>query len=401
MYPSNTTDCIILKVCIVTSSFPRYPGDFSGFVVYDQALALSKKHEVHVIYPDNIKHPLDNNDRIHRHSIPYPFKSYPLAQVHSWELPGVPRLLFDMAKTIRKIDRQFGIDLFYAFWTIPCGFICSWSCRKTPMLLGIMGSDLEVFGRQSLTRPFIARAIGRADGIISVSEDLKREAIGLGGSAETIHVVPTGVDTKRFKPMDKKAIRAKLSIPDGFIWMFSGSLFKLKRVEWIIRLCARLNSDFKFNVLIVGDGPERQSLQNLAKTLGIDNIIFKGLITREDMPEYMAAADVLLLFSETEGLPNCIQEAMAVGMPVVATRVGGMPDIIKDGYNGYLVENESEAETALRQLMSSPVLAAQMGSNALSFARQTLSIDKILEQIVKICESMTPEINITTTKNND
>ncbi len=377
-----------MKICIVTSSFPRYPGDYGGFFVYDHALALSKKHEVHVIYLDNLKRTQTYPDAIIRHPISYPFRSYPLAQVKPWEFPGVPLLLFEMARKLRYVKRHFNIELFYPFWTIPCGYLCALVCSRTPILLGIMGSDLKVFGKTTFTKPFISRAVTRANRILAVSEDLKAEAISLGANPNAIEVIPTGVDLSVFKPMNKKELRLKLGIPDGFIWVFSGSLFRLKRVDWIIKLSAKLLGEFHFNVLILGDGPERKRLEELALSLNVTNVLFKGRVPREEVPLYLAASDVLLLFSETEGLPNCIEEAMASGLPVIATKVGGIPDIIKDGENGYLVENEYQAETGLRHLMTSPESAREMGLASLSFAQQYLSLELMLDKILKLCESM-------------
>ncbi len=377
-----------MKICIVTSSFPRYPGDYSGFFAYEQAKALSQNHEVHVIYPDNLKNKQKFNDTLIRHPISYPLKSYPLAQVHLWELPGVLLLLVDLANKIRYVRRKFHIDLFYAFWTIPCGFICSLCRGKTPMVLGLMGSDLEVFGKRMISKPFISHAIKKADKMIAVSEDLKEESVGLGGDRERIVVIPTGVDISLFKPMDKPTIKQKLGLPEGFIWIFSGSLFKLKRVDWILNLSASLSKQFDFHVVIIGDGPERKRLEDMAKSLGIKNILFIGKVPREAVPFYMAASDVLLLLSETEGLPNCIQEAMATGIPVVATKVGGMPDIIQDGTSGFLVDNEPQAELALKKLMSTPGLAVKMGAAALSYARDFLAVGIIMDKIEKNCQSM-------------
>ncbi len=377
-----------MKICIVTSSFPRFPGDYGGFFVYDQALALSKKHEVHVIYLDNLRRKQIYTDPIIRHPILSPFKSYPLAQVKPWEFPGVPVLLWALAQKLKYVKRRYKIDLFYPFWTIPCGYICALVCGSTPVLLGIMGSDLKVFGKTTFTRPFISRAVKRANKILAVSEDLKEETIGLGGNAADIEVIPTGVDISVFKPMDKKELRLNLGLPDGFVWVFSGSLFKLKRVDWIIRLSAKLQKEFNFHVLLLGDGPERKRLEELALSLNVTNIIFKGRVPREEVPLYLAASNVLLLLSETEGLPNCIEEAMASGLPVIAAKIGGIPDIVKDGITGYLAENIEQAEIGLRRLMASPDTTREMGSAALSFAQQHLSLELMLEKVVKLCESI-------------
>ncbi len=95
----------------------------------------------------------------------------------------------------------------------------------------------------------------------------------------------------------------------------------------------------------------------------------------------MAASDVLVSPSESEALPTCVQEGMACGIPIVANNVGGLPDLVTHGENGYLTNDEFEMEKYLRQLMSSPELVALMGAKALDFARQNLSIDRIADQI--------------------
>ncbi|MBI2869938.1 MAG: glycosyltransferase [Chloroflexi bacterium] len=376
-----------MKICIVTSSFPRYEGDYAGYFIYEQAMGLAQKHEVHVIYPTDHE-TTPGGDTLYRHPLPYPFRTYPLAQVRGLDLANTFRLLYSMRREIRRVKREHDIDLFYSFWTIPSAFVCALTCGGTPFLAGLMGSDVTVFGRNGMARPFISYAIRRANGIIALSNDLRNEAVKLGAEASRISVVPSGVDITRYRPMPKKDLRAGLRLPDGVLVLYVGSLFKLKRVDGIIRASARLRPR-DFHLVIVGDGPERESLENLADSTGAKNIIFAGKVAHHDVPLYMAASDILVLFSETEGLPSCVQEAMASGLPVVASNVGGLPDLVADGVTGYLVDSENELASALDRLISSPSMTAGLGMNALNFARRNLCVDSVVERIGALCESRT------------
>lgn len=377
-----------MKICLVTSSFPRYKGDYSGYFIYEQALALSSKHEVHIIYPSNLALPDGRNEPFYRHPLPYPFKTYPLAQVSGLDLLNILKLLVAMAREIRHVRREYEIDLFYAFWTIPSAFMCSLLCGKTPYLAGLMGSDVRVFGKGGIAKPFIKRAIKRASRIVALSSDLKREAVALGAKEGEVSVIPSGVDISMYKPRDKQALRARLGLPGGLILLYVGSLFRLKRVDRIIKASANLGKDFNFHVVIVGDGPERQELESMTRRLGMRNVLFKGRVPHEDVPLYTAASDIFLLLSETEGLPSCVQEAMASGNPVIASNVGGLPDMVIDGVTGYLVEDEKDVEESLTRFMSSPALVSELGLNALNFARQYLSTGETLKQVTELCESI-------------
>lgn len=376
-----------MEICAVTSSFPRYKGDHSGIFVYNLLLAASKRHKVHVIYPTNMRIPQDKTDPLYRHEVSYPFKTYPLAQVQGWELIKVLPLLTNMARAIRRVKHQHSIDLFHAFWTIPGAFITSLCCGKTPLVTTLEGSDIKVFGRELISKLPIKYALKKSSRIIALSNELKREAIELGANEDKIYVIPDGVDTSQFKPMDKGALRARLQLPDGFLVLFAGSLFKGKRVDRLIKVSSSLSRASDFHVLIVGDGPERQKLEGMARSLGLNNILFKGQISHEDLPPYMATSDVLVLPSETEGLPTCVQEAMACGIPVVASNVGGLPDLVTKGVTGYLADDDIELEGYLKQLISSPSLTRMMGEKALDFARRNLALETVVEQIEQVYES--------------
>ncbi|MFC2028124.1 glycosyltransferase [Chloroflexota bacterium] len=378
-----------MRICVVTPNFARYKGDMAGSWIYDLIIAIAQHHEVHVIYPSHLEPTLDWDEPIYRHEIPYPFKTYPLAQVKGLDLVKVAPLLWNYSREIRLVKRQHDIDLIHAFWTIPTGFVSALSRGKTPLVTSLMGSDLNVFGRGLIAKPIIRYPLKKSTRLIAISNDLKLEAIELGANADKISVMSDGINLNTFHPMDKKALRQKLGLPDRLIVLFVGSLFRIKRVDRLIRVSANLSKEFDFRILLIGDGPERPGLEELVEQLGLkERVTFMGFISHHDVPEYTAAADVFVLPSETEGLPKCVREAMACGIPIVASNVGGLPELITNGETGFLANDETEMENGLRQVMSSNEFREKMSTNALEFARQNFSLETAVQQHLDLYATM-------------
>jgi N-acetyl-alpha-D-glucosaminyl L-malate synthase BshA len=383
----NTT----IKICTVSSSFPRYEGDSAGRRVYDLVNILASEYRIHVIYL-NYPSIIQDNGKVHSlyhpHPIRYPCKAYSLAEVGLLESLKLIPTFVNMLAQIRKIVKQYDINLIHAHWAIPSGFLAALACSNIPLITTLRGLDVKVSGKQRMFQLPVKYALKKSTRIVALSNKLKQEAIDAGAEVDKIHVIPGGVDIKKFKPLDKHATRARFNLPEGFLIIFVGNLIKLKGVDRLIRISAKLSRDFSFHLLIVGDGPERVNLENMSTDLKLETIRFTGRISHDDMPFYMAAADVLILLSESEGLPGCVQEAMACGVPVIANNVGGLPDLISDGTNGYLVNSDEETEERLRTLISSPEKRTSMGACALEFARKNLSLDTVAEQTHDLYKSI-------------
>lgn len=382
------------RVCTISTSFPQYGGDYFGANVYAIIKGLSSKYEHHVIYlayPNAKRNTEVTSNLIHTHPIKYPYKTYPLSQIHGFKVLGLIPLFIRMMIKIRAVVKNENIDLIHAYSAVPSGFLASLCCGRKPLVITLLGSDIKIFGKKRIFKYPIKYALKKAVKIVAVSNDLKQETIKLGAEEQKISVIPAGVDTDKFKPMDKQVLRSNLGLPDNFLMLFAGTLIKPKRVDNLISICANLNKDFDFQLLIAGDGPEKKILKNLVKDLKLTNVLLKGEIPHKDMPLYMAASDVLMLASESEGLPGCVQEAMASGIPVVTSNIGGLRDVITNGINGYLTLNEAEMEERLRLLMTSPELVATMGTNALEFAKQNLSLNMVLKRTQELYASVLEE----------
>lgn len=218
-------------------------------------------------------------------------------------------------------------DLVHAHYGFHSALIPS-IVRKKKLIITFHGSDALVEPFRNKIYLWIQRfVIKRADHVLAVSNDVKETLINrLGAKAMNTSVISCGVNTLQFSPKDKKVIRRELGIPeDSRVVLFAGKLDYMKGMD-VLYETARLMSDILF--VLVGDGKFRADLTNCR---------YIGPRPNEEMPKWMNAADVFVLPSRAEGTPVVLLEAMSCGIPVIATAVGGCPDLIKEGKTGYLI----------------------------------------------------------------
>jgi glycosyltransferase involved in cell wall biosynthesis len=193
-------------------------------------------------------------------------------------------------------------------------------------------------------------AAGRATAVVAVSAALKSALVDLGVDAAKITVLRNGVDTRMFRPVDRALLRARLQL-SGKVLLMVGNLVELKGHELVLRALCDLPDTC---LLIIGEGREEQNLKELTHTLGLqERVRFLGILPQEQLVEYYGAADALVLASSREGWPNVLLEAMACGTPVVATDVGGTPEIVAAPEAGVLASERSARgiADALRRLL--------------------------------------------------
>jgi len=191
-----------------------------------------------------------------------------------------------------------------------------------------------------------------AGDVIALTEDMKNEMQKF--CDRDILVIPNGIDLEVFKDLSRETARTRLKIGDNAsVILFIGRLHSVKGVRYLIKSIKIVkNNNRDVRLFLVGDGEERIYLENLVKDLVLDDYVrFIGAVPNEEVPEYMVAADVFVLPSLSEGFPVVILEAMASGLAIITTRVGGLPEIIKNKENGFLVEPKNPEEIAERILL--------------------------------------------------
>jgi N-acetyl-alpha-D-glucosaminyl L-malate synthase BshA len=216
---------------------------------------------------------------------------------------------------------------------------------RKPYVVWGQGSDVYLPGK--FIKSISKLVLKNADTVIALTEDMKSEMQKFCDRA--ILVIPNGIDSESFENLSRESIRKKLKIKeDENVITFVGTLRPVKGVKYLIRaikLITKVNGNVK--LMLVGDGEEREYVEDLVEELDLNECVkFIGRVQNEEVPEYMVASDIFVLpsLSESFGIVNL--EAMASGLPIVATKVGGLPEIVKDGENGFLVEPKNPKQIA-------------------------------------------------------
>lgn len=192
----------------------------------------------------------------------------------------------------------------------------------------------------------------KCDAFVATTKQIKRELLDRGIEEKRITLIPNGVDTERFTPStrdEKRVLREKLGVREGSACLFVGRLIRRKGVDVLLRAWKEVIRDIPDATLIVaGGGEEIESLKGLAESLGISTgVSFLGHVEPAELVEYYKTADLFVFPSRGEGMPNVILEAMSSGLPVVATAIGGIVDVITNGENGFLVPPDDHEALAV------------------------------------------------------
>ncbi len=290
------------------------------------------------------------NEQRHGVSILHP--RYPLIPKFSMTLApysmagsSVPRL----AQLIRE-GHDFGIIDAHYFYPDGIAAAILGKLFHKPVVITARGTDVNLIPKYTLPRMMIRWAARQAAGIVTVCQALKNKLVKLGIDEAKIAVLRNGVDLQLFSPLDRDRVQHRLGITTSTL-LSVGNLVPNKGHDLAIKALVDLPG---IHLIIVGQGEEERALKSLASTLGLsDRVYFSGPLSHEELRQYYAAADILVLASSREGWANVLLESMACGTPVVATNVGGTPEIINAPEAGVLIEerNPQALSHAIKRLL--------------------------------------------------
>lgn len=311
--------------------YPTFGG--SGVLATELGKALADKgHQVHFITYQQPVRLNEFNANIFYHEVRV--TNYPLFDYPPYETA--------LSSAMVDVIVNNNLDLLHVHYAIPHASaaylakkIVETQGKIIPVITTLHGTDITLVGRDKTFAPVVAFSINQSDAITAVSQDLRDDTYKIFDIKKEIEVIHNFVDVNRFhkKPFD--AFR-KVIAPNGERILVHASNFrKIKRVQDVVRIFAEVNKQIPGKLLFVGDGPERPGAEDLCRELNLfDEIRFVG--KQEQMEEILAVADLFLLTSDYESFGLAALEAMAAGVPVISTNVGGLPEINVNGVTGYL-----------------------------------------------------------------
>jgi glycosyltransferase involved in cell wall biosynthesis len=244
---------------------------------------------------------------------------------------GMTLAPFLLAKSVEslveRVLAEHPVDLIDAHYFYPDGVAAVLLGRRfrKPVVITALGTDVNLLTRYWLPRQMILWAARHAAGIITVARALKDRLVTLGVPAQRIEVLRNGVDLQLFRPVERETWRNRLGFRRKTL-LSVGNLVPIKGHDLAIRALQLLP---EVDLVIIGDGPQGAALGILARELGVaDRVRFVGVMAQDDLRHYFGAADALVLASSREGWANVLLESMACGTPVVASRVGGTPEVV-------------------------------------------------------------------------
>jgi len=263
------------------------------------------------------------------------------------------KMFLSVLPVVKKIQRTFGFDIIDAHYVYPDGFaaVLLGKYFRKRIVVSARGSDVHLYSRLPIIQRLLRFTLQNSDRIISVCRALKDLIIPLGIPEEKISVVPNGVDTKAFFSVPREDARKKVKLHAKHVILSIGRLTPNKGFDLLIKALRNLNPEVCQRDLyfaIVGEGGYRKELERLIASLGLNKYVgLVGEIPHRELYNWYSAADIFCLASEDEGWPNVVLESLACGTPVVATPVGGIPEIIRSNGIGLLTKRSEQdiAET--------------------------------------------------------
>ena len=389
-----------MNVCFVTPEYFPISGGTGAYVYYLSHSLQKLGHSVHVVARDK----QDSEKTVNGIYVHY-IKGTGNALTRYW------RFARSASKKIEELNKQNGFDVIHAnlplvpSFAIPkdaskalvCAVHSTWkgeaivTKRDNPKNLN--PNEKSMLRYNFLLRSYEKKLMNRSDALIAVSKYTVDELTELYGIDEKkIHVIYNGVDVQKFKPRpDRAELRREFGLEDEKkIVLFVGRLYHRKGLEILLRSIPPVLqefSDVKFVISGKGFKQKEESLRNLAKQLDIeDHVTFMGYVPDEKLPNLYSASDIFVLPAIYENFPFAILEAQATGLPVISTKVGGIPEFLVDNENGFLIDPGDSAQLTRRvlALLQDPKLAKEMGMRGRKLIEEKFSWRLITSQVIDL-----------------
>ncbi len=375
-----------MRILIINSEYPPIGGGAANASanLAREFAALSHDVTVLTVHFNNLpKKTLENSVRIIR------LKSLRRKLDQSGGLEQLAFMIVGSIGTLSLI-RQWRPDVTLAFFGVPSG-VPAWFAQqitRIPYVVSLRGGDVPGFRPYDfavyhrLISPILRPVWHRASSVVANSKGLFTLAKNFDGNVD-IKIVPNGVDVDKYKPPDYR----NWSTPK-MLWV--GRLVYQKGLDFLLDSLETLKN-LSWELTLIGDGPQRGFLEKTAQEKGIsDRIIFKGWLNRDELTRYYDESNLFVFPSRHEGMPNAVLEAMASGLPVIATEIAGNEELVIPGVTGLLVpmNNPSELALALGDILVDPERRQQMGFAARERVKTSYTWNQVAISYLSILESI-------------
>jgi N-acetyl-alpha-D-glucosaminyl L-malate synthase BshA len=309
--------------------YPTYGG--SGIVATELGLELANRgHDVHFITYANPIRLGAGHPRINYHEVEV--STYPLFQY--------PPYCLALASRMADVAERYDLDLLHVHYAIPHSIAAllaqqMLARRRLPFVTTLHGTDITLVGTDPSYFPITKFSIERSDGITSISEYLRARTVEVFGVANDIRVITNFVNCEIYRPDAEHKLAGQYTATGDKVLIHVSNFRPVKRVLDCVHILAKVRREAPAHLLMVGDGPDRGPAERLARELGVGgHITFLG--KQDHVERLFPAAHVLLLPSELESFGLAALEGMACGVPPVATRAGGVPELVTHAVEGFL-----------------------------------------------------------------
>ena len=369
--------------------YPTYGG--SGVVATELGIELAAMgHEVHFISYSQPFRLSGRDEGIFYHEVPV--SSYPLFEFPPYDLA--------LASRMAEVAEFCSLDLLHVHYAIPHSVsallarqMLAAKGRRLPFVTTLHGTDITLVGLDRSYLPITRFAIQESDGVTSISNYLRHETVEHFGVTRGIEVVTNFVNCDVYAPIRDEAVRTaarkRLAAPDEAILLHLSNFRPVKRVLDVVRIFAQVVRETPARLVLVGDGPDRSSAEWLAHDLGIQNKVhFMG--KQDRVNELLPLADLMIMPSELESFGLAALEAMACKVPSIATRVGGVPELIDDGITGllYAVGDVDGMASGALALLREPERLAEMREAGRRTAQTRFCSTLVVPQYVRYYEQV-------------
>ena len=376
----------MLKIGIV--GYPTFGG--SGVVTTELGKALAEKgHEIHFITYSQPVRLGSSRKNIRYHEVNV--SEYPLFLYPPYELV--------LASKLVEVAKYEKLDLLHVHYAIPhasAGYMAKQILAEEgihlPLITTLHGTDITLLGKDASFEPVISFAINKSDAVTAVSQSLRLDTYKLFGINREIEVIPNFINFEKMEFPEKEELRQDYADEDERLIVHISNFRPVKRVMDVLSVFAQVKDKVKAKLIMVGDGPERSRAEQMCREHEMcDRVIFLGNV--KNPAEVLSLADLFLLPSESESFGLAALEAMALGVPVISTNTGGLPEVNRHGVTG-MMSNVGDIEDMAKNaiyLLSDDTRLKKFGEKALERAGE-FSIEKVLPMYEKLYASVLTEV---------